>query len=106
MHRTMMPSTERHNEFIADLATERARLGESEVVRIGRLATAQQTRLLRDIAQVRPVAIAARRRERENALVDDVRLTRVGAFGGGIHRDPGNLRYRRLIVRGCSNLGR
>ena len=76
----MMPPTERDHEFIADLATERARLGKSEVVRIGRLAGAQQARLLRDIPQVRPVAVAARRRDREGALIDTLRLTRIGCF--------------------------
>src|SRR5262245_13058631 len=92
MHGAMMPATERDHEFIADLATECARLGKSEVVGIGRLATAQQARLLRDVAQVHPVAIAPRRRDREGALVDALRLirvgclTRVGAFGGGIDR--------------------
>jgi hypothetical protein len=44
-----------------------------------------RTNKLRDIQQVRPVPITARRRERENALVDALRLTRVGAFDGGIH---------------------
>src|SRR5262245_55954108 len=97
MHRTMMPSTERHHEFIADLATERARLGKSEVVRIRRLATAQQTRLLRDIPQVRPVAIAARRRDREGALVDALRSPRIGAFGGGIDLGFRNLSHWKPI---------
>jgi hypothetical protein len=48
MHRTMMPATKRDRELIADLAAERARLSKSEVVRIGRLAAAHQTRLLGD----------------------------------------------------------
>src|SRR5262245_6745567 len=105
MRRTMMPSTERDDEFIADLATERARLGKSEVVRIRGLATAQQTRLLRDVAQVRPVAIAARRGDREGALVDAVLWTRLGALGGGPRLGPGKLRYRRLPVRDRGRLG-
>jgi len=58
MHRTVMPPTERDRELIADLAAERAGLGESEVVGIRRLAAAHETRLLGDIAQVLPVAIA------------------------------------------------
>src|SRR5215471_7988439 len=105
MDRTMMPAAERDREFIADLAAERARLGKSEVVGIRRLAAAQQARLLRDIAQVLPVAIAARRCDREDALVDALRLTSVSAFGGGIHLRLGNLSHRRLIVRGYSHLG-
>ena len=34
MHRTMMPAAEWDRELIADLATERAGLGETEVVRV------------------------------------------------------------------------
>jgi len=34
MHRTMMPATEWDRELIADLAAERAGLGESEMVRV------------------------------------------------------------------------
>jgi hypothetical protein len=34
MHRAMMPATEWDRELIADLATERTRLGETEVVRV------------------------------------------------------------------------
>src|SRR5262245_59107303 len=58
MHRTMMPATERDGELIADLAAERARLCESEVVGIRRLAAAQEAFLLGDVAKVLPVAIA------------------------------------------------
>src|SRR5262245_37707709 len=106
MHRTMVPSTERDHEFIADLASERARLGKSEVVGIRGSAAADEARLLRHIAQVLPVAIAARRCDREGALVDALRSTRIGAFAEGIHLGPGNLRYRgRVVVRGCGCLG-
>src|SRR5262249_10087955 len=105
MHGTMMPATEWDRELIADLAAQRTRLRESEGVRVRGLAAAQQARLLRDIAQVLPVAIATRRRDREGALVDTLRLTRVGTFGGGIHLRLGNLSHRRLIVRGYSHLG-
>src|SRR5262245_5610095 len=110
MRRAMMPSTERDYEFIADLATKGARLGKSEVVGIRRLAATQQTRLLRNVAQVRPVAIAPRRRDREGALVNalDLRrvgyLTRVGAFGVGIYLEPSNLSHRKFIVRRCRRL--
>jgi hypothetical protein len=34
MHRTMMPATEWDRELIADLASERTGLGETEVVRV------------------------------------------------------------------------
>src|SRR5215472_5604339 len=70
VHRAMMPAAEWDHELVADLAAERAGLGKSEVVGVRGLATAQETRLLRDKAQVLPVAIATRRRDREDALVD------------------------------------
>jgi hypothetical protein len=93
MHCAMMPATERDREFIADFAAERARLSKSEVVGIGRLAAAQETSLLGDVAQMPPVAIAAGRCDRKDALVDAL-----GAFGDGIHLGPGNLSHRRIIL--------
>jgi hypothetical protein len=93
MHRPVMPSTQGDCELIADLATERTRLGESEVVGVRGLATAHETSLLGDIAQVLPVAITPRRSDREDALVDALRITSVL---------PSNLRHRSSIVRGCS----
>src|SRR5262252_3301811 len=102
MHRTMMPATEWDRELIADLAAKRTGLGETEVVGVRGLAAAHETRLLGDIAQVLPVAIAPR--HREDALVDAPCLTSVSAFGGGNHL-RGNLRHRRIIVRGCRRLG-
>src|SRR5437016_3373223 len=101
MHRTMMPSTEGDRELIADLAAERARLGKSEVVGIGWLAAADEARLLGDVTQVFPVAIAARRSHRQGALVDALGLISTGAFDGDNDPGPGNLRHRRRIVRGC-----
>ena len=103
MHRAVMSATEGNGELIADLAAERTGLGETEVVRVRGLAAAQQSRLLGDIAQMLPVAIATRRSHREHALVDALRLTSVGNFGGCNHLRPGNLR-RRIIVRGCSRI--
>src|SRR6516225_165745 len=72
MHGTMMPATERDRELIADLAAERARLGESQVVGIRGLAAADEARLLGDITKVLPVAIATRGSDGEDALVDAV----------------------------------
>src|SRR5262249_2608868 len=66
---------------------------------------AHETCLLGDVAQVLAVAIAPRRRDCEVALVDAVRLSGLGDFGGGIHLERGYLGYRRLIVRDCSGLG-
>src|SRR5262245_47527511 len=105
MHRTMMPATKRDRELIADLAAERARLGETEMMGVRGLAAAHQTRLLGDVAKVLAVAIATRRSDREDALVDALRLTRVGNFGGGNHLRPGSLGHRCLMVRGRSCIG-
>src|SRR5262249_55691334 len=105
MHRTMMPATEWDRELIADLAAERTGLRETEVVRVRGLAATQQTRLLGDVAQMLPIAIAPRGRNREDALVDALRLTSVDAVGSGIHLRPSNLRHRRIILRGRSRIG-
>src|SRR6516165_7015494 len=101
----MMPSTERDRELISDLAAERAWLGKSEVVGVRGPAAAHETRLLGDVAQVLPVAIAPRGSNREDALVDALRLIRVGAFGGGSHLRSGSLRHQRFIVRRRSRIG-
>jgi len=105
MDRTMMPATEGDRELIADLAAERAGLGESEVVGVGGLAAAHETSLLGNIAQMLPVAIATWSGDREDALVDALRLASVSAFGGGNHLGPGNLRDWRIVVRQCSPIG-
>ena len=52
-----------------------------------------ETCLLGDIAQVLPVAIPTRGSEREDALIDALRMTRVAAFGGGNHLGRSNLRH-------------
>src|SRR5262249_60490086 len=98
MYRAMMPAAEWNRELIADLAAKRAGLGESKMVWIGGLAAAQQTRLLGDVAQVLPVAIAMWLRDREHALVDALRLIGVDAVGSGIHLRLRNLRHRRLTI--------
>src|SRR5260221_6304396 len=79
MHRPVMPSTEGDCELIADLAAERTGLGEPEAVGVRGLAAAHETRLLGDIAQVLPVAIALRGSDRQDALVNALRLTSVSA---------------------------
>jgi hypothetical protein len=101
----MMPPAQWDRELIADLAAERTRLGKSEVVGVRGLAAANDARLLGDIAKVLPVAIAPRGRDREDALVDALGLTRAGAFGGSNHLRPFNLRRCRIIVRGGSRSG-
>ena len=96
----VMRAAERDREFIARLAAQRAWLHVAQMVGIGWLAAADKARLLHDIAKVLAAAIAPRGRNREHALVDTLRLTSVGSFGGA-----GLLRARnhgRPIVRGSS----
>src|SRR5262249_8183663 len=100
----MVPSAERDSELVTYLAAQRAGLGEPEMVGVRGLAAAHETRLLHDIAKVLAAAIAPRGSNREDALVDTLRLTGVGAFRGK-HLQPVNLRHRRIIVRGRSPIG-
>src|SRR5207248_1112455 len=105
MHRSMMPATEWDRELIADLAAERTGLGETEVVGIGGLAAADEARLLHDIAQVLSVAIATRGSEREEALVDALRVIWGDGFGAdGVLRSRWP-NYRRIVRRSCSRIG-
>ena len=92
MHRAVMSAAQWDGELIADLAAERTRLRESEVVRVRGLAATHETCLLGDVAKVFPVAIATRGSDREDALVDAPRVTSVDACGGGNHVRAGNLR--------------
>src|SRR5215472_2336723 len=74
MHRAVMSATEWDRKLIADLAAERTGLGKSEVGGVRGLAATHETRLLGDIAKVLPVAIPPRDSNREDALVDALRL--------------------------------
>jgi hypothetical protein len=100
-----MPAAEWDRELIADLAAERARLGESKVVGIRGLAAAHETSLLGDIAKVFSVAIATRRSNREDALVDALPAIGVDVFGGDRLLQRISLRRRRSIVRRRSAVG-
>jgi len=60
MDLTVMSSTQGDSKFIADLAAECPALRKSQVVRIGRLATTNQTRLLGHKSDVLAVANTAR----------------------------------------------
>ena len=77
----MMPATEWDRELIADLAAKRPWLREAQMVRVRGLAAADEARLLHDIAQVLSVAIATRGSEREEALVDALRVIWDDGFG-------------------------
>src|SRR5262249_35369278 len=105
MDRPVMRAAERDGEFVARFAAERPWLQVAKMMRIGLFASADETRLLGNVAKVLPVAIATRCSDFEDALVDALRMTRLAALGGGNHLGPGKLRHRRIIVRGCSRLG-
>ncbi len=68
----MVPSTQWDGEFIADLAPECRGLRKSEVVGIGGLSTANQTRVLSDSFDVIPIASPARFRQGQHTLIDRV----------------------------------
>ena len=101
--RTVMGPAERDHEFIAGLAAERPRLHVSEMMGIRWLAAADQARLLDDIAKVVPIAIATRLSDREDALVDAVRPTGIGAFGGDRLRGSSKLSDQRIFIRRCAS---
>ena len=48
MQLPVMPTTERYGELIADFQANGTRLGESKMVRVARLSTADKARLGRD----------------------------------------------------------
>src|SRR5437016_13503835 len=75
MHRPMMPSTEWHSEFVTHFAAERARLCESEMVGVRRLAATDKAGLLGDEPKVCFTAKAAWFGNCEDALVDPTGLT-------------------------------
>jgi hypothetical protein len=56
----MVPSAQWHGELITDLATESAGLGEAQMMRVRRAATADTTRLLGDVANMLAIADTAR----------------------------------------------
>ena len=60
MHLAMMSSTQGDRELIADLAAESPGLGEAQMMRVRRAATADKTRLLGDIADMLAIADATR----------------------------------------------
>src|SRR5262245_31026742 len=98
----MVPSAERDSELVTDLAAQGAWLGESKMVGIRGLAAAHEARLLGDIAKVLPVAIAARRRDCQHALID-------GHFISATFNDLPNLvsaETRRIDVHDLSTFGR
>ena len=90
MHRPVVPATERDRELIADLAAERARLQVAQMMRVGGFTTADEAWLLGDSAKVLAVAVAPRRGNGEDALVDAV-----GAGRG---------RRLRIVIGNCQSI--
>jgi hypothetical protein len=70
MQLPVMPTTERYGELITDFQTNAARLGESKMVRVARLSTADKARLGRDELQMRFVTQPLGLGNGELALVD------------------------------------
>src|SRR5262245_40840258 len=105
MRGPVMPAAERHREFIARFAAERAWLHVAQMMGIGWLAATDEARLLHDIAKVLAAAIAPRGGNGEDALINALRLTSVGVFGGEGLLRRSNLRHRRPVVGGCRRIG-
>ena len=105
----MMDTAERHGEFIAGLATERARLKVAQVMRVGWLATADEAWLYADITKVLSIAIAPRCGNGEDALVDAVGSAKVSARGRArlarICTGNGQSLIARSVCPGWSKLG-
>jgi hypothetical protein len=92
---TMVDPAERNREFVADPAAEGARLGEAQVVRIGRHTTAHEARLACDKLAVLLVA-------QPNAFLEDrsalaVRDRRWRLSGAGLF---GFARFQSIVMLG------
>src|SRR5439155_23717505 len=98
-HRAMVGPAERHGEFIARLAAERARLQIAQVMRVGWLAIADQAWLVGDRAKVLSIAITPGCRNSEDALVDTLRCPCVSTLGGDGFLRPNSLGFREISVR-------
>jgi hypothetical protein len=66
----VMDAAQGDSEFVAHLSTERARLHEAKMVRIGGLPSTDETRLLGDKSEMLLIAIATRLSDRKGAFVD------------------------------------
>jgi hypothetical protein len=93
MDRSVMRAAQRDREFIAGPAAERARLQVAKMMRVGWPATADEARLLGDMAKMLPVAITPWRSNGEDALVDADGLVRVSACGPA--------RFLRICIGNC-----
>src|SRR5262249_24843378 len=105
MYRPVMPATERDRELIADLAAERTGLRKSEVMGVRGLAATQQTGLLHHKAKVVPVAIAARRRHHEHALINPDWISAAFIYSANV-MSTGAATFGWMDVHNLSALGR
>ncbi len=80
MHFAVVRPAKWDNKFVADLASERSPLGESQVVRIRGLAPAYQARALADKFDMPFISEPASFWERKHAFVDLAGGRRVGQF--------------------------
>ena len=95
MQFAMVASAERDGELVTDLAAERAALCEAEVMGVGRLPSADQAGLLRDVTEVIAIADAPWLGEGERGFVDGWRYRGVVVAGRCFELGP----FRR--VRRC-----
>jgi hypothetical protein len=95
-------AAERDGELVADLAAQRPRLAEAQVMGVGGAATADEAWLLGDELDVGFVADAARLRKAQAAFVDGIGTGRdVGVSNWCIGRSRGRNRLsRRRLVPG------
>ena len=70
---SMVPTTERHRELVAHFAAECPALRKSQVMGIGGLAAANQTRLFGHMSDMLAVSNPARLRQGQRALIDRLR---------------------------------
>src|SRR5262245_23384288 len=99
MNSTVMDAAEWHRELVAGFAADRTGLHESQVMRIRRLARAEQARLLGDEPKMGLVAVAAWRAHSEYALVNGTMLM----LSGGIRCRSSFLKSK---IRGTSDRSR
>jgi hypothetical protein len=98
---TVVNTAERDGEFVASPSTEGPRLHVSKMMRVRRLAAADEACLLGDVTQMLAVAVPARCSDREDALVNAFGQNTFGSQGFRLvlrhHRWRGTL--------GCEGVG-
>ncbi len=107
----VVAAAQRNGELVTRLAAKRPRLRNTQVMGIGRLAAADQARLVGDKSQMVLVADAPRLREREGAFVDTVDCISCGRCDSGDGRMSGMrsgdvlivvlLEHRHFGMEGC-----